>query len=148
MKKTVCLLMLIGSAGFAFAHKGATGIVKERMDGMGVLAQSMKALVKMERSGDTDLKKAIEIANQIQLHAGEAMTNRFPEGDQQMVSEAAPAIWEDWARFEKISDELFEAALQLEANAVSGNVSLKLAIKELGATCSSCHEDFRIKKQN
>ena len=148
MRKTVCLLLLIGSAGFAFAHSGATGIVKERMDGMGSLAQSMKALVQMERSEDIDLDKTAEIARQIQAQSGDVMTVRFPAGQQPMVSEASPAIWEDWDRFEQISEELLQVAIKLEASAMSGDVDLKSAVKELGATCSSCHQDFRIKKQN
>ncbi len=148
MRKTVCLLLLSGSAGFAFAHSGATGIVKERMDGMGSLAQSMKALVQMERSEDIDLDKTAEIARQIQAQSGDVMTVRFPAGQQPMVSEASPAIWEDWDRFEQISEELLQVAIKLEASAMSGDVDLKSAVKELGATCSSCHQDFRIKKQN
>lgn len=147
-KKLICLTFMLSASGFALAHQGATGIIKERMDGMEVLAQSMKALVQMERSGQTDLNKAAEIANQIQAHAGEAMTSRFSEGHQQKVSEASPTIWQDWESFEKIADGLFVAAAQLEIDAVAGDLNLGTAIKELGATCSSCHQDFRIKRQN
>ena len=148
MKKTACLFLLIGSAGFAFAHSGATGIVKERMDGMGSLAQSLKALVQMEKSDKVDFQKIAAIARQIQAQSGDAMTERFPEGHHQMVSEASPVIWEDWQRFEQISEELLQIAIRLEASAIAGGVNLGSAVKELGATCSSCHQRFRIKKQN
>ncbi|MEP0521910.1 MAG: cytochrome c [Hyphomicrobiales bacterium] len=147
MRKIISLLLLIASAGFAFAHSGATGIVKERMDGMGTLAQSMKALVQMERSQNIELDKAAEIARKVQAQSGYAMTRLFPAGQHQKVSEASPAIWQDWDRFEQISKELFQAAAQLEANAKSGSVDLTSAIRELGVTCSSCHQDFRIKKR-
>ena len=130
----------------AFAHSGATGIVKERMDGMDTLAKAMKSLAGMSKTGDIDSDQVVAIAQTIKAHSGQAMTERFPEGSLPHVSEATPKIWEDWARFEAISGELFDAAARLEAEAKVPDLDLKVYMKELGATCSSCHEDFRIKK--
>lgn len=146
MKKRTTLFALIATTTIALAHSGATGVVKERMDGMSSLGQSMKALVEMAKTGAIDNDQVIEIAGQIKDQSGQSMTQRFPAGKQQMVSEASPAIWENWQQFERISEELFQAAVALEASAVDGNMDLNQAIKQLGASCSSCHKDFRIKK--
>ena len=86
MKKSTIFFALFASATVAFAHNGATGITKERMDGMGSLAKSMKALVQMLKSDDTDLERAADIAREIQAHSGEEMIKRFPPGPQQMIS--------------------------------------------------------------
>lgn len=146
MRTRLAIIALIASSGLVLAHSGATGIVKERMDGMGSLAQSMKALAQMSKSGERDPAKIAEVARAIQSQSGDAMTARFPEDVQQMVSEAAPLIWQDWERFAQISDELFQAAADLETQAGSSDLDLNVSIKQMGATCSSCHKDFRIKK--
>jgi len=146
MRKPATLFALIASTSIVLAHSGATGIVKERMEGMGSLSQSMKALVQMAKSDAVDPGKVGDIAREIQNHSGEAMTKRFPEEPQQMVSEAAPLIWQDWDKFVEISDDLFQSAVRLEAQAGSSELELNSFVKEMGATCSSCHKEFRIKK--
>lgn len=85
-------ILALGVASGAFAHSGAVGIVKERMDGMTALAASMKSLVGMQKSGNVDLGKVQDAAQVIQSHSGDAMTGRFPEGSLPMVSEASPDI--------------------------------------------------------
>jgi cytochrome c556 len=122
MKVRIVLIALVASTALALAHTGATGIVKERMDGMPSLAQSMKALAQLAKSDDVDQRQVIEIARQIKKQSGVAMSQRFPIDEQQMVSEASPAIWENWKEFEQISDELFQAAVALESSALNGNM--------------------------
>lgn len=146
MRKTLLAVAFIATGSLALAHTGATGIVKERMDGMGALANSMKALVTMTKSGEIDTDQVAEIARAIQSHSGKAMNDRFPEGSLPKVSEAAPLIWQDWDRFAAISDELYGVAQRMEIGAASQDFELTPFVKELGATCSACHGDFRIKK--
>lgn len=148
MKVRIVLMALVASTALALAHTGATGIVKERMEGMSSLAQSMKALAQLAKSDDVDQGQVIEIARQIKEESGVAMSQRFPIDEQQMVSEASPAIWENWKEFEQISDELFQAAVALESSALNGNMQLGQSLKQLGSTCNRCHKDFRIKKNN
>lgn len=138
-------LILCFAAGAAVAHSGATGIVKERMDGMSVLGKSMKALVTMTKSNSYLSAEIKTISQNIQAHAGPRMLDRFPAGSLTKVSEATPAIWEDWERFSRIAQELDTAARALEAKAGTGS-DLAPIIGEIGATCKACHKDFRIKK--
>jgi cytochrome c556 len=64
----------------ALAHSGATGVVKERMEGM-------KAM------GDRG-------------HAGSAMTELFPEGSNAVPSEAKEDIWKEWETFAAMAHQL------------------------------------------
>lgn len=146
MKRVLLAGLLASAAAIAVAHTGATGIVKERMDGMGVLAQSMKALVGMRKAGDDDPARVAEIAHQIAGESGAVMTDRFPEGSIQHVSEAAPMIWQDWDRFVQLSADLKTVAQAIEADAVAGRVDLQASIDALNGACAACHKDFRVKK--
>jgi len=145
--RAVCVALGVAAiASGALAHSGATGIVKERMDGMTALATSMKSLVGMSKSGEINLANVVEAAKVIQSHSGDAMTTRFPEGSLPKVSEATPAIWTDWDRFSKIAQDLHDAASLMEDAAASDTFDLERYVTLIGDTCSACHKDFRIKK--
>lgn len=90
-----------------FAHGGATGIVKDRMDGMGVMKESMKVLTPMMQ-GKTPYDAAVvrREADKIGAHAGEALTKLFPEGSNHKPSEAKPEIWTDWDHFARLAAQL------------------------------------------
>lgn len=120
MKKKNWTLALAGGAAMtlgvaaAFAHGGATGIVKERMDAMAAMGEAVKtvsAMFKKEQAYDADVVR--EAAETIKSHAGEAMTALFPEGSGGMPSEALPAVWSDWETFGDLAErlELFSTAL-------------------------------------
>ena len=146
MKHVLAVTALVLTGSIVFAHTGATGIVKERMDGMGVLASAMKTLGTMAKSGDLDASAIRQASQTIQAHSGEALSIRFPEGSLPHVSEAAPLIWTDWDRFTALSTELHTIAAELEAQAGAPDLDLGQFVRSLGATCSDCHRDFRIKK--
>ena len=146
MKPIPLSLALIACASLALAHAGATGFVKERMDGMESLADAMKSLAQMARSGEADARRITGIALAIQAQSGEAMTARFPEGSAPPISEAAPRIWQDWEGFNTISATLFDAAVQLEAQAGSPDLNLAQTLQDMGATCLACHQDYRVSK--
>ncbi|WP_170362736.1 c-type cytochrome [Ruegeria arenilitoris] len=91
----------------ALAHGGATGIVKERMDGMSAMKDAMKTLTPMMQ-GKTpyDAGTVRDAAETIGRHAGDSMTRLFPEGSDGMPSEAKPAIWQDWDAFAELAEQL------------------------------------------
>lgn len=94
-------------AATAFAHGGATGIVKERMDGMSIMGKTMKALAPMMRGEVAYDAQAVRDGGElIGLHSGEAMTKRFPQGSGGMPSEAKDAIWENWEEFAALAEQL------------------------------------------
>lgn len=118
---------IAGAAGIsllavaALAHGSATGIVKERMDGMVAMADVMKALAPMMQGTESYDADAVRAgAAKIADHAGEAMTSKFPEGTTGAPSEAKPEIWQDWEAFTGFAQQLEIFAEGLEQAADNG----------------------------
>lgn len=150
--------VVVASAA-AFAHSGATGVVKERMDQMKAVAASMKTIGGMIKGATAyDAESVSAEAAKIAGHGGEALTRLFPEGSTMHPSEARAEIWTDWDRFSAIADDLAIYADALSKGAgndrgvSAGGADLaamspdELFMKVAG-TCSACHEDFRLKKE-
>lgn len=152
------------SAGAAFAHGGATGIVKTRMDAMVDIAKEMK-LLSAYFSGKTPYQAddVARAAGVISNHAGSNLITLFPQGSDKMVSEAAPRVWDDPDGFAKEADKLkllAEALIAAAAGDPSDVADLPAEITAaslaqlppatlfngLGASCKSCHATYRIKK--
>jgi len=134
----------------ANAHDGATGVVKERMQAMDAMAKSMKTVAPMIR-GQAPLigETAAAAARAIQTGAGEHLLRLFPAGSLSPPSDAKAEIWQDWARFEALANELADAAGRLEEAAKPGadNGAMTAAFKGVGAVCAACHKQFRAKKR-
>lgn len=131
-----------------WAHSNATGVVKERMDMMEELGDSMKTLKSLVRSQSAyDADQVADLAQGI-----EEMSNhigaKFPEGSNDPPSEALPAIWEDWDRFTGLIEQMNAEAAKLgEITAEGDQRSVLRQFVALGKTCKSCHTDFRKKKE-
>lgn len=84
------------SCAVAYAHNGATGIVKQRMDAMGVLAKATKSLAEtVPGRVPYDAKLVRHNAKQIRQHAGESLTNLYPADSLMKPSEASQTIWSE-----------------------------------------------------
>lgn len=106
--KTWIATVAIASIGVAaWAHGGATGIVKERMDGMSAMGTVVKELSPMMQ-GQTpyDAEQVRAAADVMVLHAGEQMTALFPEGTGAKPSAALPSVWGDWEEFSELAEQL------------------------------------------
>ncbi|WP_425045819.1 c-type cytochrome [Primorskyibacter sp. S87] len=108
-------------AAMAVAHSGATGVVKERMDGMDVMKDAVKVIAPMMKGqtayDSATIKKA---AQDIGKHAGQPLLTLFPEGSVHGPSEALPSIWEDWQAFVDLALRLEELADGLAAASANG----------------------------
>lgn len=132
----------------ATAHMGATGIVKERMDHMKSIKDSMKVLGPIFKGAVAYDAAAVRTeARALSAKGGRAMTDLFPEGSIEGPSEALPAIWQEWDTFAASAQELeASAALLAEtaANPRDGSASDPIkAFSRVVGTCRGCHEDFR-----
>ena len=140
-----CFALL--GAGAVFAHSGATGIVKERMDAMKAIGKAMKspgAMAKGEAAFDVP---EVQAASRVISGHAEAFDRLFPDtkaSRKSHVTEAAPAVWTDKPAFLALAKELAEAADGLETVTARGELGPQM--KALGDTCKGCHEKFRIKK--
>jgi cytochrome c556 len=149
MKKPLIIIaVLLSVSSLVYAHSGATGVVKSRMDMMGDVAKSMKIIGQMIKGAtaydpDTAKSAALEIRAHSRMFGG-----LFPEGSTKHPSEALPVIWEDWEEFIQLFDQMEVASEKLSAlvSTASKADELKFQFATLGKTCASCHEKFRLKK--
>ena len=126
----------------AFAHKGATGIVKERMDNFKASQMALKQVLAASKRNDFDA--IVPLANKIKNWA-EIMPTKFPSGSDGPPSEVAPAIWTDFEGFKSAAKENFEAASLLEFTALNGDAKATAkAIKQLAGTCKPCYQNYRL----
>jgi cytochrome c556 len=103
-----------------FAHGGATGIVKERMDAMSDMSKAMKTLTPIIRGKtEYDSRLVSELALRIANQSGQHLLMMFPEGTEGDPSEAKPAIWTQWGRFETYANELEIIAKALSQSALN-----------------------------
>ena len=143
MKNSFLLTVIAGLllSVSAFAHKGATGIIKERMDNFKASQMALKQI--FAASKRNNFEAIVPLANQIKNWA-EIMPTKFPAGSDGPPSEAAPAIWTDFEGFKLAAKENFEAASFLEVTALNGDAKATAkAIKQLAGTCKSCHQSYR-----
>lgn len=130
----------IGVAGGVLAHGGATGIVKERMDGMVALGKSVKAITPMMMEQESyDASKVVEFGAIVRAHSGEALTKLFPEGSGGMPSEAKENVWSDWDEFVALADyleRLGEGIAKAATNGVGSGSSAGMNQSMMGGTTS------------
>jgi len=88
-------------------QNGATGVVKERMDGMSVLEKSVKIMTPIMRGKDDyDADKVRAFADEVTTYSGESMTRLFPVGSGGMPSDAKDTVWSDWEEFASLGEDL------------------------------------------
>jgi len=101
---------LIAGADRVLAHKGATGIVKERMDAMKSLKEDMKAISDMLRGRTAYKGDEVQWrADRIKAHSRD-FERLFPSGSNAGPSEASPRIWSEWSRFMRQTTDMTAAA--------------------------------------
>ena len=144
----VIVVLVVYAPLVVFAHKGATGVVKERMEAMKDVAANMKILGGMMKGevafNSADAQRA---AKTIADHAAK-VPELFPQGSIEKPTEALPVIWTDWSEFTKSAEDLrrgAEGLITAAANA-STPADFKDPFVEMGRTCKGCHEKFRLKK--
>ncbi|MGI9354744.1 MAG: c-type cytochrome [Rhizobiaceae bacterium] len=141
-------LVAVSIGGLAFAHSGATGIVKQRMESMKSIAGSMKTISKLTWTKPNEARLALKKnAAAIGKHASQ-IVKMFPEGSIEEPSEALSAIWEKPDEFARLAEAMESRAGELAALApeVSSGDEIKPRLASLGETCKTCHEGFRKKK--
>jgi len=158
------------TATVALAHSGATGIVKERMDGMKAMTDGLKSLVPMIKIDvPYDPQVVRDVATLLERHAGQNMLELFPEGSLQKPTEARAEIWSNWDDFSRQAMRLSVMAQGLALSADVGLVAqdsspqysitgattaqeigtfpVPVVLNAIGETCLACHTDYRIKSQ-
>jgi len=135
------ILLIFVLVNPTFAHEGATGVVKERMDKFKMSKTMMKQINVSLRENDFE---NIEKSAQKLLSWSKEMSKYFPEGSDVSPSEASKNIWLDPNGFSKAIKNFKEASLELvnQAQAENSEDSIQ-AFRNLANTCKGCHQKFR-----
>ena len=150
MKKFTALTIITITvlSSFSYAHDGATGVIKQRMDMMGEIAKAMKSIGQMvkgevEYNAEIATKSALEIEKHSQ-----GLLQLFPKGSTTKPSEALPVIWEDWDEFNQLLGEMKAQSKSLAEIAPTAKTSdkIKAQFASVGKTCGTCHKKFRQQK--
>jgi cytochrome c556 len=148
-KKTLTVAAVVSALtiGVAFAHGGATGIVKERMDGMMAMGKALATVADMFK-GKTSYTPA-KVAASADIVAGHAleMKKLFPDtkaSRQGKGTEALPLVWQNLEEFMALADQLADDATQLKRLAETGSQQdVRAAFGKVAKNCSACHRDYR-----
>ena len=138
MLSTLAVAAVLGMA--MIAGTASADIADQREKGFKAHAGNLKAVKAAMESGNASA--AVEPAKAMVAWA-KKIPEMFPEGSGE-GTDALPAIWSDWAGFEKAAANHLAAVEKLEAVAEAGDASaLGDQLKATGATCGACHKAYR-----
>ena len=148
------------------AHKGATGVVKERMVAMKDMGAGMKKIGLMVTGRKPyDAHEVKDAAKMIRAHANK-IPSLFPKGTGHKPSVAKAEIWTDFADFKANAQRLARLAHALQDGA-ENKMSMRgvkmmpqmmrnpekmkmmpprMIFAMMAKTCSACHETYRQEK--
>lgn len=151
-KVTIVALAIAGAAAFptvASSAKDLAEIVKERR---GMMKEIVRPAAKL---GGDMVKGKIPFEGS---KAAEAMTDisgvpdkyvtLFPAGTEYGAtadSEASPNIWEDFAGFKELAQQLKDASAEAASAATEGEDAFETAFTGMTKVCKNCHESYRVK---
>ena len=117
------------------------GVIAERKANFKANAAAIKAINAALGGGDFDtvIMQASTIADWARV-----MPDYFPENSDSGNTKARADIWMDFDGFKSRASANEQAALTLISTAKAGDVSATIgALKALGGTCKSCHDNFK-----
>ena len=149
MKSVRILLLMLTVAlvglRFVWAHEGATGITKERMDAMESIARAMK-VIRRSLEGNRNNAAIQNEADRIREMAVR-IPQWFPPGSDAKPTDALPTIWQRWTDFQARATQLEQESTKLVTVAASGDIkNIAVQFRVVGQTCSACHADYRQKQ--
>ena len=132
------LVVCLVATGFGTAN---ADIIADRKAGFKGNADSMKAIA--AAIGGSDYQSVISLAEGIASWASK-IPSYFPEGSDSGDTKARAEIWFEFDAFKAKAKANETAAQTLVTAAKSGDQGAMTAgLKNLGASCKSCHSDFK-----
>ncbi len=133
--------LVIFSSMISSAVVAQADVIAERKANFKANAAAMKAINAALGGGDFDtvITQATTIADWARV-----MPDYFPENSDSGDTKARADIWMDFDGFKSRASANEQAALTLISTAKIGDVSATIgALKALGGTCKSCHDNFK-----
>lgn len=135
------LAFSLSSPPAVLAHKGAMGIVKERMDKFEASEKATKRIKQALSRGDTAV---ITAEAEFLVSWAREMESYFPKNSNQSPSEAKDEIWLQWDDFVGAIQSFDNAAQALvEAATTEDPRTIRGAFSDMTKSCKSCHQQFR-----
>ena len=140
----LCGLAIASACLPSMAHDHATGVVKERMEMMEVMAKRMKA-IRERIEGRRDPAAIKADAEAIAAHAPH-LVHLFPPGSTQRPAEARGTIWQNWNDFERKATALEVESKKLVNTGAGDWAALGMQARAVTEACGACHEKYRTKR--
>lgn len=151
MKTKLLLALLVGSlAATAYAQVKVEDAIKWRQSAYATMGWSM-GRIKANIDGTYNKDEVIKSANVIQAIANSGMGALYVPGSDKgkgwVDTRVKPELFTDGPKVGKIATEFNQAANELAKVAATGDAAaVKAAFGKLGASCKSCHDDYRTKQ--
>lgn len=149
MKKYTLLATLATSllATAVQAEVKVEDAIKWRQSAYTTMAWNM-GRIKANLGGEYKKEEVIQAANVIQAIANSGMGSLYVPGSDQgegwKATRVKPELFTDGPKVGKIASEFNTAANELAQIAATGDAAaVKTAFGRLGASCKSCHDDYR-----
>jgi len=141
---SIAVLSLVAGTALAQDDKGFVSYRQNLMEGIG---HDMGAI------GDV-LKNGLPLQPNIATHArsiadhAKLIAAAFEKKAMGAPNDAQPAIWSDWAAFEKATRDFQAEADRFAATAAGGDMAqIGAGMQALGKACNACHENYRKPKE-
>lgn len=145
----VCLTTSLFASASAWADEDidADAYIKYRenlMDSAKAHSKGISAILKGKVAAKDHLARHARSLNEIAAMLADA----FPEGSDFGETRAKESIWEDDATFRKQLEKFHQASAALVETTAQTNDPAKVgkAMKDVSASCKSCHKKFRSKE--
>jgi cytochrome c556 len=145
MRAKIIATTFVIAAGLttAFAADEGTKPAREAMmKKIGGSVGLMASIAKGDKPYDAAaLKSALSTISE----TAKAFPDQFKPGSDKTDTAASPKIWENTADFRSHADKLSADADALAMQLPADPAAVGVALKQLGAECSSCHQAYRLK---
>ncbi|MCR9239619.1 MAG: cytochrome c [Alphaproteobacteria bacterium] len=141
-------IALITGVSTLAIHMALADSVSDRNAAMKDVGKAMKSLADTAKGAVEFVGEDVEKNAQTIVSLFEVARPLFDNGEEVSGSRAKATIWSDAAGFSKEFDDGIAAAKAVaDAGAEYDEDAFKAAFGELGGSCKSCHESYRLPKE-
>jgi len=140
---TLCMSVLIATTVAALAQSDVIAERKALMKANGAAAGQLSKIAKGDEAYDAVKVKA---ALDTMAKDGAEFGTKFPVGSETGATSAGPKIWQDSAGFQAEVAKFQAAVASAQTVALNDVDGLKASMGPIGASCQSCHTNYRVRK--
>lgn len=146
LKTLTFAAVVVGIATSASAQVKPEDQIRYRQSVMNVMGRSFGALAGMAKGEmPYDKEQAVKNAAIVEMMSGLPASAFGPGTDKGAPTKADMKVWSDTEKFKSAYDKMLAEVKKLPA-AAGDAATLKTQVGEVGKTCKSCHDDFRLKR--